>query len=514
MVLYQPITASLPLGAEQFSLGEMMERIIGKKQPFKRTGTRHHGFIDKAKQIGVGLALSAIALGGSALVAEGSVSLTKDIAITTSHAEPSNMLADGFTLLEDAGAVVGTIALAKRGARHFKLAFNEEAVALDEVAHSSSRSKTIARVKVPRVIAAAGLLTSFTGIVAGNFFNIADNVAKTQSNVAHLFNDVFPHNNSPTFIISNNPTPNMLNTSAINTGAVNNLESAAKADDVQVVPIHHDWVGGAYKSSTPNSYNLEFLTIGLPQVLTGIPRANAKCSNVEVNASSALGVTPGHTFELQGLRVTVHDLIEGDAGFNLLPVVVNNSDYENCFLTNADSSYSMAIAQGSRIDVDRIVNSINDSNSDPAKRLYVVSTEDFINNAENTGKNAVNGLVLEAMAIGMALGAIALNYRTNQDLANNRSRNRMLKANGYDEHMIMRIYKERAEADAIASAVIAMPGTLLIDTLVNHAQPGGALGVNLETYAAVTGFLWVINRFSTARAVRRESRIMSNERNL
>lgn len=491
-----------------------MEHTIGTKPTLERAQESNHNFLDKAKQIGAGLALSAVALGGSALVAEGTVSLTNDIAITTAHAQPSNMLADGFTLLEDVGAVAGTVALAKRGARHFKLAFDEEAAALNQVAHSSTRSKTMVGAKVPRAIAAAGILTSFTGIVAGNFFNIADNVAKTQSNVAGLFKDVFPRAQEPTFVISNNPTPNMLNTSGINVNELNQMENSAKKDGVKVVPIHHDWGGGSYNSSAQNNYNLEFLTIGLPQSLTGIPTADAKCSNVEVNASSALGVKPGDTFELQGLKVKVHEQISGDAGFNLLPVEMNNTDYENCLLTNADGSYSMAIAEGSKAEIDKIVSSINESNTDPAKRLYVVTTKDFINNAENTGKNAVNGLVLEAMAIGMALGAIALNYKTSQDLANNRNRNRMLKANGYDEHMIMRIYRERAEADAIASAIVAMPGTLLVDTFVNHAQPGGALGVNLETYAAVTGFLWAINRISTSRAVRREAKIMANERNL
>ena len=470
---------------------------------------------ERIKQISAGLALSVIAIGGSALVAEGSLSLTKDIAITTEHAQPSNVLADGFTLLEDAGAALGAVAIAKRGVRHFKVSFNKEEFALNEVAHSASKSKTLAgTLKVPKTIAACGILTTCTGIVSGNFFNIADNVSKTQSNVAGLFNDVFTQTQDPTFVITNTPTPNMLNMSTINNNEINQITQSAKNEDINIVPVNHSWSGGSYGGTSLNSYNLEFLTIGLPQKLTNIPKANTSCSNVEANVSTALGVKPGGFFQLQGLKTKVHGLVNGNTGFNLLPVVVNNSDYIRCFQTSNNKSYSMALVQGNKTKIKEIINAINHANSDPAQRLYMVTTEDFINNAENTGKNAVNGLVLEAMSIGMLLGAVALNHKTSQELANNRSRNYMLKANGYDEHMIMKIYKERADADAITSAILAMPGTLLLDTFVNHAQPGGALGINLETYAAVTGFLWTINRISTSKAVRHEARIMTNERNL
>jgi len=477
------------------------------------------GLVQRTKQICAGVALSGIALVGGALVADGSINISKDIAITTAHAEPSNMLADGFTLLEETGAVLGTFALAKRGARHFKLAFNEQENAINQVAHSSFNNSNSVRSKMPRAIAACSILTLSTGIVAGNFFNIADNVSETQSNVAALFDNIFSHsqNSNPTFVISDSPTPDMLNASSISSKEIDDIEEDSKKyNGINVVPVRHDWGGGSYinSSNNQNNYNLEFLMIGLPQQITKIPEANVNCSNVDVNVSSALGVKPGEFFDLQGLKVRVNDLIIGDNGFNLLPVVANNSDFERCLLTGGNNSYSMAIAQGNKLDIEKIVNILNDSNSDPAKRLYVVTTQNFINNAKNTGKNAVNGLVLEAMAIGMSLGAIALSYKTSQDLANSRSRNRMLKANGYDEHMIMKIYRERAEANAIASAIVAMPGTLLVDTLVNHVQPGGALGVNLETFAAVTGFLWAINRISTSRAVRREARIMVNERNL
>ncbi len=472
-------------------------------------------FINKAKQVAAGLALTAIAAGGGVLAAEGAISLTHDIAITTPHAEPSNMLADGFTLLEEAGAAVGAAVLLKRGLRHFKLAYDTQEVALDEVAHSSAKTKTIIGHRVPRVLATCGLLTTFTGVVAGNFFDVADNVSKSQSNIAGLFNGVLPQSAGQSFVISNNPTPNMLNNSNVSRSELDQIDLKAKTDGVKIIPILHAWGGGSYNTnpSAQTNNNLEFLTIGLPDNEVKLPLADAQCNNVQVDVSSALGVKPGEFFDLQGLKVEVDGLIQGHAGFNLLPVILNNTDYSNCLLSNNSSSYNMIVTEGSKSNIESIINSVNANNKDASKRLYAVTTNQFINNAEATGKNAVNGLVLEAMMIGMALGAVALNYKTSQELANNRSRNRMLKANGYDEHMILKIYKEKAEADAVSSALLAMPGTLIVDALVNHAQPGGALGVNLETYAAVTGLLWTVNRLSTLRAVRKEALKMSNERN-
>ncbi len=474
--------------------------------------TRQFNLIDRTKQIAAGLTLSALALGGGALVAEGGLSMTNDIAVVSEHAQPSSLLGEGFTLLEDAGAAVGAAVLLKRGLKHIRLAFDEEEYALNNVAHNLANTKRMSGHKVPRAIAACSVLTSFTGIVAGNFFDVSNNVSKTQSNVAQLFNNLTPHGHDSNFVISDNPTPDILNTSNINGNQISEIERQAKADGTNIIPIHFNWSGGSYSNSKPNSYNLEFLTIGIPDSMTHIPRADANCNDVEANVSSDLGVKPGGFFELQGLKVWVNKLIKGDTGFNLLPVVMNNSDYDRCLLTDTDTSDSMLIAHGNRSQVMSMTDSVDDHNIDPSKRLYAISTKDFVNNAENTGKNVVNGLVMEAMAIGMALGAIALSHKMSQELANNRNRNRMLLANGYDWHKILRIYHEKAEANAVASAIVAMPGTLIVDTLVNHTQPGGALGINLETYAAVTGFLWAINRLSTSIAVRREARIIDNER--
>jgi len=467
--------------------------------------------VNRIRRIAAGVALTGVALGCGTLALEGSGIASKDIAITAKHAEPSNESV-GFTLFEEVGEAIGAYALAKRGLHSFKIAINQQEQATYEVAHSSYDNSRLSRYKIPRSILAAGLLTVATGIVGGNDFNIANNVGKTDSNVAGLFGNLFPNSHQPTFVISDNPTPNLIDGNVVNGKETEKIERLSRAMGVVIVPALYDWGGGAYNDINKRNNNLEFLMIGLPNAITHIPKANPDCSNVEANVSSALGVKPGDLFELQGINVRVNDLIKGNAGFDLLPVVLNSSDYERCLLTNNSSDYNMLIAQGSEINIDKIVSQISDSNKDDADRLYVVSTKDFINNAENAGKNEVNGLVLEAIIIGMALGAIALSYKTSQELANNRSRNRMLEANGYDKHMIMKIYGERAEAGAIFSAMLAMPGTLLVDTLINSSQPGGALGISLETYLAVTGFLWTINKISNSIAVRREAKIMFNER--
>ncbi len=466
---------------------------------------------NRSRNIASGLLLSALALGGGALVADGAVSLTHDLAITTEHAEPSNALAEAFTVLEEAGAVIGSGVLIKRGLRHFKLAVSPDAAAMNNVAHANTKNSTIAGHKVPRVLAASGLLTAFTGIVAGTFFNISNNVSETQSNVAKFFQEIIPPDKSAV-VLSNTPAPNVLNTSSISSTEITYFDTEAKKSGTNVIPVNINWAGGSYTSNGQNTYNLEFLTIGLPKEDTGLKQANSECDNVEVNVSSQLGVKPGEFFDLQGLKVKVDRLINGYSGFNLLPVVLNGSDYQRCLLASNNGTYSFAIADGNPSNMESFLKSIRKTNENPKDRLYAVSMKDFINNAETTGKNAVNGLVLEAMLIGMALGAIALNYKTSQDLANNRNRNRMLKANGFDEHLIMKLYRERSELDAVVSAALAMPGTEIVDTLVNHAQPGGALGINLETYIAVTGFLWTISRVGTTLAVRREARMTREER--
>lgn len=465
----------------------------------------------RVRNLTTGLALTGLALGGGVLVADGSVSLTHDFAVTTPHADPSNALAEGFVLLEDAGAAIGAGVLLKRGFRRFRIAVDPKEAALSEVAHTSMNHKTIAGHKVPRILAASGVLTAFTGIVAGSFFNISDNVSKTQSNVAKIFQEVVPKNDTAV-ILSNTPTPNVLNTSSINQNEITQIDTNAKKTGTNMIPVNINWAGGSYTNNKPNTYNLEFLTIGLPREEVGTHLADKECNNVEVNVSSELGLRPGEFFDLQGLKVKVHQLINGYSGFNLLPVVLNNSDYQRCLVTADKEVFSFALVDGDPHKMDAFLKLTSKNHDSPRNRLYAVSVQDFINNAETTGKDAVNGLVLEAMLIGMALGAIALNYKTSQDLANNRSRNRMLKANGFDEHLIMKLYRERSELDAVVSAVLAMPGTEIVDTLVNHAQPGGALGINLETYIAVTGFLWTISRISTSLAVRRESRMMERQR--
>jgi len=475
----------------------------------------HNNLLHKAGRAGAGLILSTIAIGGGAMVADGALSITHDVAFTTEHAEPSNLLADGFTALEDVGAALGAAVLLKRGLHNFRVALSPQEAALDEVAHSSTRTKTFANNKLPRALAACSLVTACTGVVAGSFFNIADNVSKAQSNAA-LFLDKFNEPHKEGYVISNSPVPDILNTSSVSSYQLRRLDSEAKNDKVNLIPIQHELSGGEYldnkSSNYPTNYNLEFLTLGLPTQYTHLPLADQSCNDIEVNASSALGVKPGDFFELQGLRVKVNDLIKGYAGFNLLPVTLNNSDYNRCLFGDKNSVYSMVLAEGTPSSVRELLRSVSNNNNNLSDRLYAVTLDQFVNNAEETGKNAVNGLVLEAMVIGMALGAIALNYKVSQDLANNRSRNRMLKANGFDDHLIMKIYNQRAEVDAVFSAILAMPGTLLVDTIVNHAQPGGALGINIETYAAVTGFLWAINKISTSRAVRKEAKVMVDER--
>lgn len=166
----------------------------------------------------------------------------------------------------------------------------------------------------------------------------------------------------------------------------------------------------------------------------------------------------------------------------------------------------MILMQGTPGQLRYLLHSVRTRNG-PAGRLYAVPINTFIANALQTGRNVVNGLVLEVMILGLLFAGAALSYKARSELANSRADNLMLRANGFDEHTLLAMYVERSEAEICRSLLFALPAIFLVDAFTNMGQPGASLGPSLKTALCALGLTWVVARLSTAIAVRREARI-------
>lgn len=85
----------------------------------------------------------------------------------------------------------------------------------------------------------------------------------------------------------------------------------------------------------------------------------------------------------------------------------------------------------------------------------------------------------------------------------------MLRANGFDEHILLKVYVERSEAEIYRSLLLAVPAFVLVDTFTNLGQPGASLGPSMKTVLCTLAITWAVARLSTAMAIRREARIAS-----
>lgn len=462
-----------------------------------------HPIVSKARKLAIGATLLAGSIGVGYSFIESNI-LNHDLAVVTDRAQPSDLLAKSFTYLETAGEAFGAVFLAKRGLHHLRLPFNESDQAIYSLNNASRNPDKKTKVKS---LAAASILMGGAGLMIGNYSDIAKGVSHTQSNVAQLFDKTLsakPSKGSQNLVVSNSPTPDILNTNFINVSIGNQILNSANNQGIPAVPIYKEWVSG---SRVKNGQPIEFLAIGMPQSATGLKESSNNCQTVNVDAAKELGVPVGKTFDVQGLELKVNHILTGSSGFNLLPIIMNSQDYTNCLNSNDKMPYSMILMDSTKQKIESILNKVQaNSNTDPnSKRLYVATTQEFSNNALQTGQNAVDGLVLEAMMLGLGFAGIAISYKARTNLANNRKVNLFLKANGFTEKMVSKIYTEKMESEIIESSLFAFPAVLLFDAMTNLGEPGAALGPSLKTYLTILGLTWGVGRLSTSIALRREA---------
>lgn len=453
-----------------------------------------HAAIRKYGQAILGVGMLGVVAAGVAEVVQNEDLLNKNIAISFDNAQPSDSLSTAFDILGLLGAGTGAVVIAKRGVHKARTSVNPADTALYSMAHGSQKKSRA------RVFAAATLLTSGAGIMTGNYLDVAASVGSAQADVGEFMTQAVGAEDGVMF--TNTDRPELANTATVKPEIASAISKAAFKENRVIIPARYEW-HPAVRPSNPEA-KLQVLAIGLPGEVTGLKPANSSCTNVEVAAAKEVGIPKGANFTVDGLEVKVAEVLENSAGTNLLPVVFSNEDFARCINTNPNQPFNALLSDMSFEEAKAFLKNNRIGNNTAANRIFAVPTDRFIAESLQTGKNSVNGLVLQAMALGLLFGGVALSSRVSNELVNNRENNRMLKVNGFSERMIAKLYTEKAEADAIQSSLLAVPGIILIDTFTNSGLPGAALGPSAKTYLAVVGFTWGVKRIGTSIAVRKE----------
>ena len=455
------------------------------------------------KRLAIGVGMLGLAAGAAELATSGSDTLTDKVAYTTDHAQPSDALALVFDALETGGAVLGGVVIAKRGAHHVRTAFNPADTALYGLAKPDTSKH-----RFLRLVTSASVLTAGAGAMTGNYLDTADAASHSQAKVGQFLVGAAGSQNGG-LLFTNTSHPELADNATVNPEASQKLILAAAAQGETLIPARWEW-HQATRPGKPNG-KLQILATSLPEGVTHLPIADAKCDNVSVAAAHELGVEVGQTFEMDNLTLRVSRKLPESAGLNLIPVLLNNEDFARCVDTNEQQPFSVLLGNMSKDKSQLLLAEAGVNANDISKRVFVVPSEEFLSNTLQTGKNSVNGLVLQAMALGLLFGGVALSGKTSSQLINNRENNRMLKVNGFSERMIARLYTEMAEADALQSSLLAVPGVFLVDAFTNTSQPGAALGPSINTYLCVVGLTWAVKRVGTSLAVRQERGLEEKE---
>jgi hypothetical protein len=470
-----PVPEQLPPAAEQMSL------------------------LDRSKQAALGLGLAALAFAGAYGVAN---HIDGKLAVTTDSAQPSDGLSDAFDAAVAGLVAVGVAATAKRAYRHIYVSVSAEQAALNEMAHASSRFKS----SVGRAVLGGSLVVVGSGALMGSFVDTAHEVSHSQSNVANFFTDILgkPAAGQDNFVISNSPRPELANNTNVSVDKANKFMTSAAQNNVSVIPANWEW-HAAQRNGSPDA-KIQVLAASLPARVANLPIADAKCDNISVAAAQELGVAKGETFTMDGLTLTVREVLDGKSGMNLLPVLFNSEDFGRCIRNNPDQPFTAMLAQGDKEQIKKILGEQGLSAENMSNRAFVVPTSEFIENSQKTGENSVNPLVLQALAVASLITGAAVGSRASRRLTENRRSNTVLRANGMSWHQVRTKEVETAESESMISSVWALPVVVLIDAATNGGIPGAALGPGIETMLCVVGANWLVNRSGTAIALRREAR--------
>lgn len=467
---------------------------------------------ERVYQAAAGASLITASFAGAVAVANNADFLEHDVVVNFGESRPSDLVSRSFDVGRDVAEIGGILVLAAQGGALIKRSRDPESRALSELAKETIGTGRGRRWRIP-----VAALTVGSGVMTGAFLNIADEVTSAQVDVIGgvwgdigfdmARNDVDGIN---AWIISNSDTPELMSASTVPPSVVDGLTRLAMSGGETgtiYAPVRYEW----RNARTPEGGKVQVLVSGLPDELTGLEDPSLGCEYIPVAAAEELGVEEGEVFELEGLSLTVGRVIEGSAGLNLLPVVMSGENYAGCLKSNPEAPFNVILAQGSEQD---IVNYLGEANidvgypagQDAANRTFMIPLEDFISNTEDTVKQNVNGLVLEAILLGLIFAGGALGNSARTELANNRRTNKQLLANGLGWKNLSRMYADRSRAESLASSAVAAPIIVVFDGMSNLGLPGAQMGPDAKTILAVLGLTYGARRAGSAVAIRSEKK--------
>lgn len=452
--------------------------------------------IETSARLAAGFGLAGAAVIGGLVVADHAEDLNHRIVVAPESARPSDSFSEAFDAGVTVFGAIGVGALALGAGRKVRETLDPKAKAIGEISRKTTNSSN-----KRRVAASASLIATGAAVMAGSFWDIASEVGASQTDVSNtLFGGM--QGNGETFVLSNSPTPELATATNVAPNTVTGIIGSAQKFGITVAPARAEW--HTTYSEDGSGAKAQILAAGLPQEVTGLPSANETCTDVPVSAAEEIGVKEGETLTMDGLTLTVRNVLTDSSGINLMPVILNNDDFARCVQTNPDQPYTFMLARGEREQVDAMLKDAGISAEDLSNRIFVIPEAEFMANTLQTGKNNVNSLALQSMAVAMLFAGAALGNKSGTMLANHRQTNAMYVANGLRKKQLGQIYKQKADREALTSSLIAAPMIVLVDAFTNNGTPGAALGPNAGTFLCVLGATWVANRAGTALAVRRE----------
>jgi len=449
------------------------------------TPSHEAGWRDTVGRVAVGVGLAGGALAGTGLAVTGNLpSLDNKIAITSDDARPSDDLANLFDLMIQGGTIAGAAFVGARGAHHIRAGLDPHYRALSEIAHAQPPTS------IPRRIGAVGLLGTGTAAMAGSFMGIADGVAHSQENIASAATSIMQDigGDGEVYMITNSPHPELSSNGNVPRERAETIVQQAAADSIPAIPMRWEWHTG-WPSDETEDAKRTIVAVSLPNEITDLPPASESCEDISVTAARQLGVEVGDSITMEGLTLQVRSVLTEEAGVNLLPVIFNNDDFARCVDKDPDlqQPFSAILTKGEKDQVEATLEKAGVSSNNLSQNLFVVPETEFTDNTLQTGKNSVNGLVLQAMATAMVLGGAALSNQSKAELTASREPNTVLRVGGFTDRQVRRIHTEKAASDTAKSTLLSGPIIVAIDAFSNFGLPGSAMGVTGGTLLAVLG---------------------------
>jgi len=433
------------------------------------------------------MALGALCAGGLALLNHPNY-LKEELAFQPKTARSSNLLVDGFNDLEVAGEILGATFILKRGLNNLRFSLDGRERALNSLSPNQQSYKFVKNISVTT-------LMTFSAVMVGNYLGVAHNVSHTQSNVANTLTDLGPKEAGlTTDILSSSPHPDILNETTIPSDGLQDLNRINIQNNlhVELIPIEKQWIS-AHRNNSTSSY--ELLALGVPEKTLDL---NQSCEIVPVAVSNTFGVPVKGTFQADGLTMRVTEELKNSTGFDLQTVILNQDLFNRCLDESSKGLfYNLIVAIGKDKDLKDLIDLYRQQYPNPEDRINLTTAHDFIQNALQTGENAVDGLVLEAIVIGFIFSDIALAYKIKNDLVQLRKSNLFIKANGFLDKDISKMYRYFLEKNLFQSGLFALPITLIVDSLANIGEPGAKIGLSLKIYLATLGLSWAFSSIAS-----------------